>query len=209
VISLSDIIPLNLADIWFPASHPLAGQQGVVLAFIIRHADGPILYDTGMGTGNPQIEELYRPAVRNLADALAAHGFLPEEIVAVATSHLHFDHCGGNLLFPGVPLYVQAADYKMAHETTFTILEWVDAPGVGYLQVAGEAELAPGVRVVPTPGHTPGHQSMLVDTSDGLAVWRARRSIPRASTNTSCARARCCRVTIRPIPMPISPQRSS
>jgi glyoxylase-like metal-dependent hydrolase (beta-lactamase superfamily II) len=170
VTGLADILPLDLADIFFPASHPLAGQQGVVLAFVIRHPDGPLLYDTGMGTGHALIEELYRPVVRAVEAALDEHGLQPEDIVAVANSHLHFDHCGGNRLFGGVPIYVQAADYRMAHETTFTILEWVDAPGVGYVQLEGDAEIAPGVRVLATPGHTPGHQSLLVETGDGPAI---------------------------------------
>ena len=47
-----DVIPLHLADVTYPASHPLAGQDGVVLAFAIRHPDGIVLVDTGVGQGD-------------------------------------------------------------------------------------------------------------------------------------------------------------
>ena len=59
-----DVIPLHLADVTYPASHPLAGQDGVVLAFAIRHPDGIVLVDTGVGQGDAWVDENYRPRVR-------------------------------------------------------------------------------------------------------------------------------------------------
>src|SRR3977135_3683518 len=61
-----DVVPLHLADVTYPASHPLAGQDGPVLAFAIRHPDGIVLVDTGVGEGNEWIETNYRPRARDV-----------------------------------------------------------------------------------------------------------------------------------------------
>jgi N-acyl homoserine lactone hydrolase len=80
-----------------------------------------------------------------------------------SSTHLHFDHCGGNHLFAGRPIYVQRRELDDARsEDDYTIREWVDAPGVRYVPLDGELELLPGLRLVPAPGHTRGMQ---------VAVW--------------------------------------
>jgi len=58
----------------------------------------------------------------------------------------------------------------MVHEPDYTIPEWVDVPGLTYELLDGEAEVAPGLRVIPTPGHAPGHQSLVVRTPAGAVV---------------------------------------
>ena len=88
----------------------------------------------------------------------------------VINTHLHFDHCGGNRLFAGLPIYVQRIEREAARQPDYTIPEWVEFEGASYVELDGDAEIVPGVRVLPTPGHTPGHQSVLVDTDDGLVV---------------------------------------
>jgi glyoxylase-like metal-dependent hydrolase (beta-lactamase superfamily II) len=85
----------------------------------------------------------------------------------VVNTHLHFDHCGENNLFPNVPVYVQAAEYEAARGPAYTIPEWVDFPGATYERVDGETELLPGVHLLPTPGHTPGHQSVVIEGAEG------------------------------------------
>src|SRR2546426_8353134 len=102
-----DVIPLHLADVTYPASHPLAGQDGLVLAFAIRHPDGIVLVDTGIGEGNDWVENNYRPRSREVREALAAAKLDPNSVTAVVNSHLHFDHCGQNRAFAGAPTYVQ------------------------------------------------------------------------------------------------------
>ena len=97
----------------------------------------------------------------------------------LVNTHLHFDHCGGNHLFAGRPIYVQRRELDDARsQNDYTIREWVDAPGVQYVPVDGELELLPGVRLVPAPGHTPGTQVVVVGTGDhpvviagDAAVW--------------------------------------
>src|SRR3954465_11083506 len=77
----------------------------------------------------------------------------------VVNTHLHFDHCGGNHLFAGRPIYVQRKELEDARtKDDYTIREWVDAPGVSYQPVDGELELRPGLRLLPAPGHPPGLQ---------------------------------------------------
>ena len=86
-------------------------------------------------------------------------------------THLHFDHCGGNRLFPGIPIHVQARELAAARtEPDYTVPEWVDFDGARYVEHDGEAEVLPGIRLLPAPGHTEGHQVVLVDTDDGLVV---------------------------------------
>jgi N-acyl homoserine lactone hydrolase len=93
-------------------------------------------------------------------------GFDVSGIDVVVNTHLHFDHCGGNHLFAGKPTYVQRRELDDARNLDdYTIREWVNAPGVTYVPVDGELEVVPGVRVLPTPGHTAGSQVVVVETS--------------------------------------------
>ena len=62
----------------------------------------------------------------------------------------------------------------------YTIDAWVDFPGARYVEEDGEAELLPGVRLIPTPGHTPGHQSLVVDSVDGRTVLVGQALYTRA-----------------------------
>ena len=97
----------------------------------------------------------------------------------VVNTHLQFDHCGGNHLFAGRPIYVQRRELDDARsEDDYTIREWVEAPGVRYVPVDGELELLPGLRLVPAPGHTRGMQVVVVETGarplvvgGDVAVW--------------------------------------
>jgi len=97
--------------------------------------------------------------------ALSEQAFDLAGVDVVVNTHLHFDHCGGNHLFPGRPFYVQRQELEDARtEDDYTIREWVDAPGVRYEPVDGELELLPGLRLVPAPGHTRGLQVVVVET---------------------------------------------
>jgi N-acyl homoserine lactone hydrolase len=165
-----DVVPLHLADVTYPASHPLAGQEGPVLAFAIRHPDGIVLVDTGIGEGNEWIETNYRPRSRDVREALAGAKLDPDQVRTVINTHLHFDHCGQNRAFPGVPIRVQQAELDLALREGHTIVEWVDFPEASYEAVEGDREIVEGVSVLATPGHTPGHQSVTVRTGDGLVL---------------------------------------
>jgi N-acyl homoserine lactone hydrolase len=166
----NDVIPLHLADVTYPASHPLAGQDGPVLAFAIRHPSGTVLVDTGIGEGNEWIEANYRPRARDLRDALAAAKIEPDSVLAIVNTHLHFDHCGQNRAFAGVLTYVQRTELDLARHEGHTVVEWVHFPEARYDSVDGDREIAAGISVLATPGHTLGHQSVTVRTGDGLVL---------------------------------------
>jgi glyoxylase-like metal-dependent hydrolase (beta-lactamase superfamily II) len=107
---------------------------------------------------------------RRVPEALAEAGVAIDDVTAVINCHLHADHSGQNGLFPGIPIYVQPAEWEIAHTTDHTILEWIDFPGADYRMVAGDHEPIPGIRVIATPGHTVGHQSLVVATAEGDVV---------------------------------------
>jgi N-acyl homoserine lactone hydrolase len=169
-LSVEDVVPLHLADVTFPDWHPLSGDTGVVLAFALRHPTGLLLFETGIGDGNLFVDETYRVRHYSIDAALAAHGHHVNEVRLVVNSHLHFDHCGNNFRFPGVPIYVQASEYRATKQPHYTVPEWIDFDGAEYAIIEGDARVADGVRVVSTPGHSPGHQSVVYDTADGPVV---------------------------------------
>jgi glyoxylase-like metal-dependent hydrolase (beta-lactamase superfamily II) len=169
-LAIEDVLPLYLADITFPDWHPLRGQTGQVLAFALRHPTGLILFETGIGSGSQLIDELYEIDRRDIDAELLAHGHRHEDVRLIVNSHLHFDHCGNNHRFPGVPIYVQAAELQAAHEPYYTVPEWVDFDAADYVVVDGDSRVASGVTVLSTPGHSPGHQSVVFETTDGLVA---------------------------------------
>jgi N-acyl homoserine lactone hydrolase len=138
------------------------GERLPVFVWTIDHPAGLVLVDTGMIDSRPEFDDMSpTPHPENI----------PRDVACVINTHLHFDHCGGNRLFPGVPIHVQARELADARSLdNYTIREWIDFDGAKYVEHEGEAELLRGIRLLPTPGHTDGHQSVLVDTPDGLVV---------------------------------------
>jgi glyoxylase-like metal-dependent hydrolase (beta-lactamase superfamily II) len=162
------VVALPMGEFTFSDDEPYAGQTGVAVAYAVRRAGGVFLFDTGFGFGNAQLDDHYKVRARALPEALAAAGVDMGEITAVANCHLHADHSGQNLLFPGIPIYVQPAEWAIAHgPEEYTILDWVDFAGARIEQVEGDHEPVPGIRIFATPGHSPGHQSLVVETRDG------------------------------------------
>ena len=164
------VFPLHLADVRIPEGDPRSGKPFPVVAHAVPHRDGVFLFDTGIGTGNAEIDEVFAPVRISLQDALAVHGIVMADVTAVANCHLHFDHSGQNALFPGRPIFAQEREFRMVHEPDYTVPEWIDVPGLSYELLDGEAGIAPGLRLIPTPGHTQGHQSLVVETDGGTVV---------------------------------------
>jgi N-acyl homoserine lactone hydrolase len=132
-----------------------------VFGWAIESADGTILVDTGMVDSTPELDAEWGPVLRPWPEL--------GHVRAVINTHLHFDHCGGNRRFAGTPTYVQRAELEAAVAPDY-LEEWVRFPGESYVELEGDAELFPGVSVLFTPGHSKGHQAVLVDTDDGLTV---------------------------------------
>jgi len=135
------------------------------LVHTIEHPEALVLVDTGMIDSTPELDEEWHPTPHPLPAGLVSR------VTVVVNTHLHFDHCGGNRLFPGVPIHVQRQELADARtQEGYTIREWVDFPGATYVEHDGEAEILPGVRLVPAPGHSAGHQIVVVETDEGPVV---------------------------------------
>ena len=146
----------------------------------VVHRDGIFLFDNGVGSGNAAIDATFSPRMRPLEDALDEHGISLHDVTGAANCHLHFDHSGQNgRVPPGVPIFVQRTEWAMLHEPGYTVPEWISVPGLAYEVIDAEVEVAPGLRLIPTPGHTEGHQSLVVATAEGtvLLVGQAVQSL--------------------------------
>ncbi len=162
---------MNLGSVDLPASHPRAADGDCVIqGFVICHPDGAIVVDTGVADDHELINELYRPAATPLTEALNAVGVDERDVAAIVNTHLHFDHCGQNRALPNVPVYVQAAELDAAQQPMFTVPEWAEIADDRRRVLDGDTEIAPGVSVLATPGHTPGHQSIVVDDGERVEV---------------------------------------
>jgi glyoxylase-like metal-dependent hydrolase (beta-lactamase superfamily II) len=129
------------------------------------------MVDTGIGEHVPEEDMREMRFVRTpITDALAGIGVAPDDIDLVINCHLHVDHAGGNVAFRGTPILVQPAELEAAHGRDYTIAEDIDLAEGRYEIRDGEHEPLPGIRVLPTPGHSPGHQSVAIDTDAGRLV---------------------------------------
>ncbi|MEJ7647978.1 MAG: MBL fold metallo-hydrolase [Nakamurella sp.] len=174
------VTPVLVADLG------VEGERMPVYAHVIDHPDARVLIDTGIRDVHPLTVDL-DPRPRPPRD----WGVDLAGIDIVVNTHLHFDHCGNNHLFPGTPIHVQRRELDDALTLDdYTIREWVETPGAQYVPVDGELELLPGVRLVPAPGHTRGSQIVVIDTDTNsgsrptvvagdTAVWFGELDEPR------------------------------
>lgn len=158
---------------------------------LVEHPDGLLLLDTGVGNKETaKFREIY--GIENvgadgrtwLEDGIRSLGHAPHDITLVVNTHLHFDHAGGNTMalpdgaivpaFPSARYLVQRGELAFAtHPNERTSASyfpgnWDAIVAAGRLDLAdGEAEPLPGIRLLPTPGHVPYHQSIVVDGGGG------------------------------------------
>jgi len=162
------IVPIELSTFKWPYG-PLTGERGVVVIYAVYADERWVLFDTGIGPSHPELAE-YETTTRPIHEALAEAEVPGEEIAAIINCHLHFDHCGQNSAFPGVPIYAQVAEWRAAHEPDYTVPQWVDFEGAAYRTINGGEHLLPSVSILPTPGHTPGSQSLVIDSPDERVI---------------------------------------
>jgi glyoxylase-like metal-dependent hydrolase (beta-lactamase superfamily II) len=162
---------------------------------LIEHDTGLVLLDTGLGNKeNEKFRDIY--GIENfgaggrtwLEDGLASLGFAAPDVRTVINTHLHFDHAGGNTFvaedgtvrptFPNARYVVQEGELRFASQsnerTTASYLphNWRPLIEGRLLEVVeGEIDVVPGIRVLPTPGHVPYHQSVLIDGGDECACF--------------------------------------
>lgn len=152
-----------------------------------------VLIDTGIGNKESEkFMEIY--GVSNLGsptrleDAIRDAGFRPADVDIVVNTHLHFDHAGGNTFrgedgqvrvsFPGARYVVQRGELDFARSRNERVrasylpdnFEPVSRAGL-WTFVEGAAQVTEGVRVLPTPGHVPHHQSVVVESQGEVACF--------------------------------------
>lgn len=169
---VDDVVRIGLGSFVRPAEETGTGSPRVepVLGYVARTPQGLLLLDTGLGEADEETDAWYRPRRVHVADALRSVGVSLDDVALVVNCHLHFDHIGGNPAFAGRPIHCQRRELDTARAGDYTVPELVDFDGARYELLDGEAEIAPGVHVVPTPGHVDGHQSVVVECEDGSLV---------------------------------------
>ncbi len=147
-----------------------------IVGYLIQTDDGAnILVDTGMHRrhiadplathrGKP-FAEVLRIIMRpedDVAHRLSELGLRPEDIQILVSTHFHFDHAGNHADFGRSRILVQRECYEQAIASNAPTRNLFDLPHLRYEMVDGDADVAPGVRLLETSGHVPGHQSVLV-----------------------------------------------
>jgi len=164
---------------------------------LIEHEIGLVLIDNGAGNKeNDKFYDIYgienrgTPGPTRLEDGLRHVGVGVEDIVLVINSHLHFDHAGGNTTrdaggtirptFPNARYVVQKGEYEYAtHPNERTAGSYFPHNFVPLREsglfdfVEGDREIIAGIRAIPTPGHTPHHHSLLIESQGERAFYIA------------------------------------
>jgi glyoxylase-like metal-dependent hydrolase (beta-lactamase superfamily II) len=172
---------------------------------LIEHDDGLILIDTGAGNKEDQkfidiygIENSGTGGRTMLEDGIRAAGFSPEEVKLVINTHLHFDHAGGNtfvneggevrMAFPNARYLVQRGEMEYATHTnertaaSYFTRNWDAVVAAGRFDlIDGDREIVAGVLARRTPGHTPYHQSIIIDGGGGEIACFLADLIPTSS----------------------------
>lgn len=166
-----------------PTDPPLSMSFG---CYLIQMSDGrKVLIDTGLPRNWDTSERMPTMTFdRDVVNALLGLGFKPQDIDILITTHFDPDHAGMNDAFPGAEIVAQRAGYEEARNgqprAAITREHW-DAPNLRYRLVDGDTELLPGLDLISTPGHAPGHQSVLVRLPNTGAVLLAIDAVAQAS----------------------------
>jgi N-acyl homoserine lactone hydrolase len=155
-------------------SPPGGNVDGAVLAWLVRSGDQTVLVDTGFGSMEKEDlkGDFMRAPEQTIEAQLKRFDLAPEEIRLVINTHLHLDHCAGNCFLPNARFVVQRSemDYALdplpAHIPAYDVD--LSSPKLELLD--GDTEITDGIRVIVTPGHSPGSQAVLVDTESGLFI---------------------------------------
>ncbi len=159
------------------------GQETVYtpcISWLLQGTSGNIIVDAGPPSCDFS-EKHHWPLLRRkeetMAAALAAHGLTPKDIAFCICTHMHWDHVYGFEELPGIPIYVQKKELEYAlHPLPVHDVPYEYSLGAPYMEfmhdrlvlLEGDMEVMPGIRLLLTPGHSPGSMSVLVDTAEGV-----------------------------------------
>src|ERR671931_2208486 len=180
---LCNFFPTIPQEQWQPYESHLTAEHHVRFnlgSFLVRADGRTILVDTGLG---PKPADAPEAPWGQLLHDFTAHGVSPEAIDMVVMTHLHLDHVGWNLLsrdgkytltFPNARYWMSAMDWEACHQPEVQKDRFPNAPScvwplaeMGLMELMqGEHTLTRELTAIPTPGHTPGHMSILI-TSQG------------------------------------------
>ncbi|MCK9521227.1 MAG: MBL fold metallo-hydrolase [Dehalococcoidia bacterium] len=156
---------------------------------VVRRGDDVVLVETGMGNKlhGAMRDRIFPGDYGYLLEGLAKLNLRPEDITAVANTHLHADHCGWNTVvkdgeivpaFPNARYFVQAGEYKAARnpnertKSTYLAENFEPLERSGQLElVSGEQQVIPGLHFLPTPGHTADHASLVLSSRGETAIF--------------------------------------
>ncbi|MFC1835110.1 N-acyl homoserine lactonase family protein [Thermodesulfobacteriota bacterium] len=145
-----------------------------IYSFAIKGGEKKIVVDTGIEDfmAPPDLEERTGFPVMLFEDALETIGWTPEDVDIIIHTHLHNDHCENDMLCTNAEVYVQKAEldffndpHPIDHRFYPDVLD-----DVNVITVEGDQTIVDGIDVISTPGHTPGGQSVVVNTTAGKAV---------------------------------------
>lgn len=145
-----------------------------IYVFYLEGGDKKILVDTGLEqfVVPPEVAQENGVEIMEFDDALATKGLEPEDIDIIIHTHLHNDHCENDYKCTNAKVFVQKTElefFKNPHPIDHRYYsDLLDDNEV--VTVEGDAEIVDGIRVLTSPGHTPGTQSVAVQTSKGKAV---------------------------------------
>ena len=159
-------MPLEVKRLHLASLRGLDGREWPVHGFVVTHPGGAVLVDTGCGGPDEWLSD-WRVVNRSVADALAELGMTPADIGLVINTHLHFDHCGQNAVFSHAACAVQRTELDRAKRESRELYDWFGFMDARWELLDGDTEILPGLSVVTTPGHTVGHQCVVVSSADG------------------------------------------
>ena len=147
-----------------------------VYSVLIEHDDGLFVFDTGFDLDHTNavlpFELPEQTPEQTIPAQLRACGFEPGDVTTLVNSHLHFDHVGGNKHLPDATVVVhereleQARNFQPFERFGYSDRSW-DYEGATFRTISGDTELARGLWLFETPGHTIGHYSLLVTPDSG------------------------------------------
>ena len=159
-------MPLEVKRLHLASLRGLDGREWPVHGFVVTHPGGAVLVDTGVGGPDEWLTD-WRVVNRSVADALAELDMTPADVGLVINTHLHFDHCGQNAVFSHAACHVQRTELDRAKRESRELYDWFGFMDARWELLDGDTEILPGLSVVTTPGHTVGHQCVVVSSADG------------------------------------------